>query len=530
MVHADSWWHVFDPLHPEQPIPSHLQSLLNKTPAPSPSPQLPFLSTFQPTTPFQQPSQQLKRVCAAHPCQRTRINKSCARGMCPSDCVLNGGCGIHNESQLSDTQLKRIRIRQPDHRPPADPPLASLSPDSQRFLDEVLEEVSLPAAFASQNIPSTSSAPSPTHAPQVIHPAAAAGPAFIKQPKITTQMNPTWMAEYKSSPAVEKAKASSAVRLAQDLSLVRRFHLIFWDNSHDTACIQLVQECPNWPQWSLSTYTGLSLLGDNITHIQLYSTTYHVWVDTPLDFKHSLTTNCAILLRRKGVTGIDEQDQINRFVSPHSPRRFRHDMPAERSAIREMLKDLKWKGKGVDIPLMEGSNSDIEIFNTPRPLKRRRITGKQEPISSPLQRPQLSITIPTTPTILPSSEIIEIPDSPQSPTSFSPFSLLSPISTPTSSLHFPSPTQATLPRWPQGRYAVDIVAGFERMDKLLQRSSGSVAQRLIEVYGCKIPTSTYYDHRDRWAIASQSLRDKVIDGGRTPSGLWTYLASRVPLK
>ena len=343
-------------------------------------------------------------------------------------------------------------------------------------------------------------------------------------------MNPTWMAEYKSTPAVEKAKASSTMRLAQDLSLVQRFHLIFWDNSHDTACIQLVQECPNWPQWSLSTYTGLSSLGDNITHIQLYSTTYHVWVDTPLDFKHSLTTNCAILLRRKGVTGIDEQDQINRFVSPHSPRRFRHDMPAERSAIHEMLKDLKWKGKGVDMPLMEGSNSDIEIFNTPRPLKRRRITGKQEPISSPLQRPQLSITIPTTPIILPSSEIIEIPDSPQSPTSFSPFPLLSPISTPTSSLHLPSPTQATLPRWPQGRYAVDIVAGFECMDKLLQRSSGSVAQRLIEVYGCKIPTSTYYDHRDRWAIASQSLRDKVIDGGRTPSGLWTYLASRVPLK
>ena len=394
----------------------------------------------------------------------------------------------------------------------------------------LLDDISLPAAFTCQNIPSTSSAPVPIHSPQVTHPAAAASaaPSFIKQPKITTQMNPTWMAEYKSTPAIERAKASSAVRLAQDFSLLRRFHLIFWDNSHDAACIQLVQECPNWPQWSLSTYTGLPSLGDNINHIQLYSTTYHVWMDTPLDFKHSLTTNCAILLRRKGVTGIDEQDQINRFVNPHSPRRFRHDMPAERSAIREMLKDQKGKGKSVDIPLMEGSNSnDIEIVNTPRPLKRRRITVKQEPISSPFQRPQISITIPTTPTVLPSSEIIEIPDSPQSPTSFSPFPLFSPISTPTSSLDLPSPT---LPRWPQGRYAVDIVAGFERMDKLLQRSSGSVAQRLIEVYGCKIPTSTYYDHRDRWAIASQSLRDKVMDGGRTPSGLWTYLASRVPLK
>ena len=485
---------------------------------------------FQPTPLSQQSSQQQpKRVCAAHPCQRTRLNKSCARGMCPLDCVLNGGCGIHNESQMSDTQLKRIRIRQRDHRPPADPPLRSLSPDSQRSLDAVLDEISVSAAFARQNIPgpSTSSAPVPTYATQA-HPAATAAPAFIKQPKITTQMNPTWMAEYKSTPAVERAKASSAARSAQDLSLVRRFHLVFWDNSHDTACIQLVQECPNWPQWSLSTYTGLSSLGDDITHIQLYSTTYHVWMDTPLEFKHSLTTNCTIFLRRKGVTGIDEQNQINRFVGPHSPRRFRHDMPTERSAIREMLKDLKGKGKSVDIPLMEDSNSDIEVVNTPRPLKRRRI--KQEPVRTPLQqRPQLSITIPTTPTILSSSsEIIEIlHDSPQSPTSFSPFPLLSPISTPTSSLHSPSPT---LPRWPQGRYAVDIVAGFKRMDKLLQRNSGSVSQRLIEVYGCKIPTSTYYDHRDRWAIASQSLRDKVMDGGRTPSGLWTYLASRVPLK
>jgi hypothetical protein len=332
------------------------------------------------------------------------------------------------------------------------------------------------------------------------------------------------MAEYKSTPAVERAKASSAARSAQDLSLVRRFHLIFWDNSHDTTCIQLVQECPNWPQWSLSMYIGLSSLGDDITHIQLYSTTYHVWMDTPLNFKHSLTTNCAILLRRKGVTGTDEQDQINRFVNPHPPRCFRHGMPTEHSTIREMLKDLKGKEKGVAIPLVEDSNSEVEIINTPKPLKRRHIN--QELITPSRQCPQLSITIPTTPTIHP-SEIIDISESPQSPTSFSPFPLLSPILTPMSSLHSPSPT---LPRWPQGRYAVDIVAGFERMDKLFQSTSGSVAQRLIEVYGCKIPTSTYYDHRDRWAIASQSLHDKVMDGGRTPSGLWTYLSSRVPLK
>ena len=82
-------------------------------------------------------------------------------------------------------------------------------------------------------------------------------------------------------------------------------------------------------------------------------------MDTPLNFNHSLTTNCALLLRRKGVTGIDEQDQINRFVNPHSPRRFRHDMPMERSAIREMLKDRKGKAKSLAIPLMEDSSSTL---------------------------------------------------------------------------------------------------------------------------------------------------------------------------
>jgi hypothetical protein len=83
-------------------------------------------------------------------------------------------------------------------------------------------------------------------------------------------------------------------------------------------------------------------------------------------------------------------------------------------------------------------------------------------------------------------------------------------------------------RWPKDWYAVDIVAGFNQLDNLSKLDSqrrvlSDVAGRLSSVFGCNIPLSTYYDTRKQWNNASHSLRDKVLDAGKTPFGLWTYL-------
>ncbi|KAF8958476.1 hypothetical protein BDZ97DRAFT_1841616 [Flammula alnicola] len=184
------------------------------------------------------------------------------------------------------------------------------------------------------------------------------------------------------------------------------------------------------------------------------------------------------------------------------------------------------KAKGTVLPPGENTDSDAEFIDMPTsPRKRRRINQ----MAPSCQRPQLSIVIPTSPSV------IDLSDSPSSIPSFSPFPSLSPLLSPSSSVASPSPKT---PRWPQKRYAVDIVAGFYQMDELslldernhVRADPSVLSSRLADVFGCNIPHSTYYDARSRWDKASQALRDKVTNGGRTPSGLWSYLASRVPLK
>lgn len=181
-----------------------------------------------------------------------------------------------------------------------------------------------------------------------------------RQPKITTQMNATWMNEFRSTAAsVDTGPNASGSRLkATNASnpLVRRFNLVFWDNSLEAANIQIVEECPRWPHWSLDQFSLMHLLGEDLTSIQLFSPAYRVWMTIPLNFVHSLSTNCTVMLRRTGVIGIDEQRIIDLFV-PVSPRLFRSNMTSERSYIRNSLKGNKQKAR----PRFDDGDSDAEL-------------------------------------------------------------------------------------------------------------------------------------------------------------------------
>lgn len=79
--------------------------------------------------------------------------------------------------------------------------------------------------------------------------------------------------------------------------------------------------------------------------------------------------------------------------------------------------------------------------------------------------------------------------------------------------------------------------GFAHVDSLMEtkppakdRSKQVLMEHVKTVFGVTVPYSTYRDQRTKWRRAPQALRDKVIEGGYTPNGLWGYLASRVPLK
>jgi hypothetical protein len=243
----------------------------------------------------------------------------------------------------------------------------------------------------------------------------------------------------------------------------------------------------------------------------------------PLDFTHSLTTNCAILLRRTGVSGIDEQRLIDLFV-PVSHRLFRSNMPLERSAIREALKTVKQKERAHN-----DSDSDTELLSITSSPPRKRPCIRSVPMTPTRPHQPLRITIPDT------SLNSGPSNSPQTtPVTLSPNPFLVFPSALVQSIQPPSlPSKGS--RWPHMRSAVSIVSGFQRIDQLSQLDKVNqvpvdLLAHLRTIYGCDIPINTYRDARSRWNKAPQYLRDYVLDPERMPLELWSYLASRVPLK
>ena len=167
------------------------------------------------------------------------------------------------------------------------------------------------------------------------------------------------------------------------------------------------------------------------------------------------------------------------------------------------------------------SDSEVEVIAGPSQPKRQHVAGTTF-TSTHLFSSSLSSHPPT----------YDLESSPSLSLSPLPFPVFSPLSTPSSaSTLSPSPTH---PSWPIGCYAIDMMKGFACVDGLMKTKppvkdhhKQGLMEHVKTVFGVTVPYSTYRDQRTKWLRAPQALRDKVIEGGRTPNGLWGYLASRV---
>ena len=340
-----------------------------------------------------------------------------------------------------------------------------------------------------------------------------------KRPKITTQMNPTWMAEYQASSSASGVKKATRAP-KNNVSSARRFFLLFWDNAEEPVSIELIQVCPDWLNWTLASLSQLSPL-DNLKSIQLYSPTLQIWVNIQLPYTHSLTTDCGVLLRRKGIRGIDEQEQIARFHDKSPPQHFRQGLKEERAILKRLIMEKQKAEVLVD------SDSEVEVIAGPSQPKKQHVADATFTPTCPSSPPFLTPSNPSH-----HSQAYEFTASLS--LSPSPFPLISPLSTPTS-VTTPSPPPIR-PSWPIGCYAVDIMNGFARIDDFMRTKPPTKDRKNVlmdhvkTVFGVTIPYTTYRDQRTKWRKAPQALQDKVVEAGHTPSGLWGYLASRVPLK
>ncbi|KAJ7865635.1 hypothetical protein B0H14DRAFT_3442888 [Mycena olivaceomarginata] len=429
------------------------------------------------------------------------------------------------------------------------PPSPSLSPqDAADHEDEELQLAltlslapqSSSSAATSSSSASTSSSPAsasptmpPPSQPRVPASSVARRTPLPKPPRITTQLIPPPGCHKRrgTRPANDTfaVRQPSARRAPVDLTTVQRFTLVYWDADGKSPLILGVTECPSWPEFRLSESTRtLDLLGSNFTAVEFYNIRFCLWTRVDLAYTHILTSDTYLLLRRIGVSGLDEDRLIDHFVNLPGPQHIRYNVAAERAAVRTKIKARQTRAAD--------NGDDVEIV---------KVGGiKIEPVDQPRRAPI--------------ADVVEVVDRPP-PAWIDPCSASSPVAPGAASnpicldddatpLHLPLPhplpssphsrsssttstTSAMSSRWPAGIYAVDMAQGFLRMEAADMQHI-PLADRFQRVFQTSAPfvQRTYTDARLRWTRGSESLRTAALDAGRTKAGLWSAYAAQVPLK
>ncbi|KAJ7738663.1 hypothetical protein DFH07DRAFT_778948 [Mycena maculata] len=342
-----------------------------------------------------------------------------------------------------------------------------------------------PAMGSSFTHPTSTSTSTPARgraaAPAVTR-APVAGPS--KRPlRITTQLNEIWMnapggPPGHGRPASPAAPATFHIRQSvarrPTMKPHQRFTLVFIDKAGDAPSVFVEENCPSWPTYVLSNQM-IEQLGVDLFLLDWLSPDLgYTWVGVTVNYTHAVTTDCIIMLRRRGIRLSDkeERDLLDKFFTSRKPPHMRHNMKVERAALRNKYRE---KVKVKDVIIVDDSDSDVAIVSDGEVIvavgdsrKRKRI--KTEPSSPPHPRPRLTIdtssamlgdaasSLPPSSTITTGSSLFTTASTRSTPAT-------SPVlsSSPTSPAPSPAPSSSHTGQWPRGQYTIDMAAGFERM-------------------------------------------------------------------
>jgi hypothetical protein len=433
------------------------------------------------------------------------VHFSCPRQMCRMHCIAHGRCMVKGHSFTMLLEKQRSKLEVPSQPVILSLPMQSFSSQptssatplddnhsfeiSDSHIEPTLPVLNEPHATESAET-NLDNAQEPQATLQQASILALAAP--LRQPRITHQMSDLWMRQVNDRPVSQlRLKGTHDHQAVIDVSTMQRFTLVYWDAPNQPAMIRCIQDLPDWPKWRLSDDSALlNSLGQDLHEIDIYSQKYCVWMQVNLGYTHTLTPESHIFMRRRNVTCLDEQVQIDRFLNPPHPLHFHDNLPAERKAVRAALKHV-----------CSPSKRGLDDF---------------APDDCSSRRPRLVLTIP---------------DSPTTAAGGSP--------TPTSSsVGTPSPLVMSLTDalpvlsssiWHAGMYAIDMMEGFVKIDDPALAHLG-LSERFQHVFKHPFHKSTYYDQRKRWAMATEEQQKMALDRGHSSSGLWTLFANDVRLK
>ncbi|KAJ7433952.1 hypothetical protein B0H11DRAFT_2208620 [Mycena galericulata] len=279
--------------------------------------------------------------------------------------------------------------------------MLSLSPSFPTTL--LLPAPALGQAFA-PNAPGATSLRPRKRVPAASIPKPSNAPPPLK---ITTQMNADWMASNGGPPIQGRSTGSNVPgpstfhvkrtvsrRPYADLRQIQRFTLVYFDSDAIPPTIIVVDDCPRWPTYVLTT----EMLSD-IYDLDRFSPDHGVWIGINANYVHEVSTDCVVILRRRGIRGLREDETIQTFFpSKGNPAHLRYNLTGERSALRAQYKQKgKQAGKeGTDryfVVSDSDSNTDVEVVADLREVSTsRKRQLNQDPGSSPARRrPRLFI-------------------------------------------------------------------------------------------------------------------------------------------
>jgi hypothetical protein len=241
---------------------------------------------------------------------------------------------------------------------------------------------SLCSSLTSSPILSTSSLPNPQPMPTTTLPTAftMAGLPVTRvtasnRPTITMQMSKDWMRPYEDK---SKQAQESPGKGQVDNEIVQKFRIVWWEKvccyiqtrilllltflqSNVDPAIFTILDCPSWPKWKVTdSLSTLERLGHGTT-LQFYDLEHKIWVEVPVSYPHTVTTDGYLFLRRAGVSCKDFDGQLaiaTRFVTQMPNTSARVYMTKVRRSVKTKMLKEKLKMRAY---LSDDSEGEVEI-------------------------------------------------------------------------------------------------------------------------------------------------------------------------
>ncbi|KAF7290737.1 hypothetical protein MIND_01314400 [Mycena indigotica] len=358
--------------------------------------------------------------------------------------------------------------------------------------------------------------------------------------RITQQMTDSWMDPPTPTNAFENVPPASFLdvqpsflnthprkkRLAQDLSLVQRFRLLFLNGSDPQMVYINTVNKPTiaWPRYRLSDdpMTMEKIGVDGKAQLQLYNEPF--WLDIDLDHTHIVKTDIVLILRIRNTVGEKDDEVIQMALHPTTGPHIRNNLPAERKAVRVKLREMGIKA----------DDSDVEVTGH-RFLKgkRKRVPSVEVITPQKLSKPRLQINT----TIPPLSDTFTFDSPPPSALSLQSHTFHSATSIDSSCPSSPNCDDVSCPSspiigdshrkqlsWPRGLTVKEMEDGFAAMTQLKSRYPGLKREQCFErVFKGRYVHATFDKQKAIWLRASSLLRKE----GRDSGALWTAWRKKV---